>query len=217
MRFAKSDLNMAAYEAIFFDFDGVLVDSEPLHFACWREALAPLGVTLDWETYLQRCRGSSDRDLLAVLSSLSDPPLDINSLFELYPRKKERFRQVILEGEPIGKEVRALLESLSGYHLALVSSNGRAEVEPVMTAAKVGHYFEAVVCREDAPRPKPAPDPYRKAAELLGVTNALVVEDSILGVASAKAAGFDVVSVPSVQEMPALVRVALMAKAELNS
>jgi beta-phosphoglucomutase-like phosphatase (HAD superfamily) len=83
---------MATYEAILFDFDGVLVDSEPLHFACWRETLAPLGVNLDWETYLRRCRGKSDRDLLEVLCSLSDSPLNLNRLFELYPRKKERFR-----------------------------------------------------------------------------------------------------------------------------
>ena len=150
---------MAAYEAVLFDFDGALVDSEPLHFACWRETLAPLGVSLDWETYLGRCRGKSDKDLLDVLCSLSDPPLDLNRLFELYPRKKERFRQVILEGEPIGKEVRALMESLSGYQLALMSSNGRAEVEPVLTAARVGHSFDAVVCREMHLARSPLPIP----------------------------------------------------------
>ena len=205
---------MAAYEAILFDFDGVLVDSEPLHFACWHEILAPLGVNLDWETYLGRCRGKSDKDLLEVLSSLSDPPLDLNLLLELYPRKKERFRQAILEGKPITEEVCALLESLAGYRLALVSSNCRVEIEPVLAAARVEHYFNVVVCREDAPRPKPAPDPYRRAAELLGVSTALVVEDTAIGAASGKAAGFDVVVVPSVQEMPGLVRMALKAKAE---
>ncbi len=71
---------MAAYQAIFFDFDGVLVDSEPLHFAAWRETLSPWGVGLDWETYLARCRGISDRTLLEVLSTLRDPPLDLNLL-----------------------------------------------------------------------------------------------------------------------------------------
>ena len=120
---------MAAYEAIMFDFDGVLVDSEPVHFACWREILAPLAVNLDWETYLGRCRGKSDKDLLEVLCSLSDPPLDLNQLFELYPRKKERFRLAILEGKPITEEVCNLLGSLEGYRLALVSSNCRAEIE----------------------------------------------------------------------------------------
>ncbi len=202
---------MAAYEAIFFDFDGVLVDSEPLHFAAWRETLAPLGVGLDWKTYLARCRGISDRNLLEVLSTLRDPPLDLSLLMDLYPEKKRRFCQLILDGDPITKEVRAFLESLCGYRLALVSSNGRVEIEPILDAAEVGRYFDAVVCREDAPRPKPAPDPYRIAAELLSVARALVVEDSAIGAASGRAAGFDVVLVPSVKEMPALVRMALQA------
>lgn len=200
---------MAAYEAIFFDFDGVLVDSEPLHFAAWRETLASLGVSLDWKTYLTRCRGISDRNLLEVLSTLRVPPLDLNLLFELYPKKKQLFCQLILEGNPIAEEVRVFLESLGGYHLALVSSNGRAEIEPVLDAAGVRHYFCAVVCREDAPRPKPAPDPYLKAAELLNVARALVVEDSAIGAASGRAAGFDVVLVPSVKDMATLVRLAL--------
>ncbi len=202
---------MAAYEAIFFDFDGVLVDSEPLHFAAWREMLSPLGVSLDWKTYLARCRGISDQNLLEVLSTLRDPPLDLNLLMELYPQKKRRFCQLILDGDPITKEVRAFLESLRGYRLALVSSNGRAEIEPILDAAGVRRYFDAVVCREDAPRPKPAPDPYLRAAQLLQVTRALVVEDSVIGAESGRAAGFDVVVVPSFPEMPALVKKALQA------
>lgn len=214
---AESDLNMAAYEAVLFDFDGVLVDSEPLHFVCWRDTLATLGVDLDWKTYLAKCRGISDLNLLEVLSALHHPPLDLNLLFEVYAKKKQRFCQLILEGEPITSEVRALLESLGNYRLAVVTSNGRAEVEPVLTMAGVRHYFDEVVCREDAPRPKPAPDPYRKAAELLRTTRVLVVEDSAVGIASGKAAGFDVLAVPSVQEMPALVREALQATSELNS
>jgi HAD superfamily hydrolase (TIGR01509 family) len=208
---------MAAYEAVLFDFDGVLVDSEPLHFACWRDTLAPLGVHLDWKTYLAKCRGISDLNLLEALSALHEPPLDLNLLFEVYAQKKQRFCQLILEGEPIASEVRALLESLGNYRLAVVTSNGRVEVEPVLTMAGVRHYFDEVVCREDAPRPKPAPDPYRKAAELLHATRVLVVEDSAVGIASGKAAGFDVVAVPSVQEMPALVRQALQATSESNS
>jgi beta-phosphoglucomutase len=202
---------MAVYEAILFDFDGVLVDSEPLHFASWRETLAPLGIILDWETYLSRCRGISGRELLEVLSALHDPPLDVNLLLEVYPEKKKRFRQLILEDDPMAEEVHALLRSLGEYRLALVSSNWRVEIEPVLAASGARRYFNAVVCREDVPRPKPAPDPYRKAADLLSISRALVVEDSAIGIASGKAAGFDVVVVKSVLEMPALVRRALQA------
>ena len=56
-------------EAVLFDFDGVLLDSEPLHFACWRELLEPLGVPMDWETYRRHCVGVSDRETLALFGA----------------------------------------------------------------------------------------------------------------------------------------------------
>lgn len=146
-----------------------------------------------------------------MLSTLRDPPPDLNLLLEFYPEKKRRFCQVTLDGDPITKEVRAFLESLRDYRLALVTSNGRVETEPPLDAAGVRRYFDAVVCREDAPRPKPAPDPYREAAELLRVASALVVENSAIGAASERAVGFDVVIVPSVQTIPALVGMASRA------
>jgi beta-phosphoglucomutase len=64
-------------------------------------------------------------------------------------------------------------------------------------------------CGRGSGRPNPAPDPYRLAAELLGARRPLVVEDSEAGLASARAAGFDVVRVGSAQETPAAVRAAL--------
>ena len=59
---------MRRYEAILFDFDGVLLDSEPLHFACWRQVLLPLGIELDWETYRDHCIGVADRDMVEFLA-----------------------------------------------------------------------------------------------------------------------------------------------------
>ncbi len=56
---------MSRYEAILFDFDGVLVDSEPVHFVCWQELLQPFGLTLDWQTYCEQGIGVSDRAMLA--------------------------------------------------------------------------------------------------------------------------------------------------------
>ena len=52
------------FDAILFDFDGVLIDSEPLHCLCWADVLKPLGVTLEWEFYRDHCIGIDDREML---------------------------------------------------------------------------------------------------------------------------------------------------------
>ena len=197
---------MNRYQAILFDFDGVLVDSEPVHYECWRETLAPFGIDLQWDVYRERCIGITDRAMLEELCRLSDPPLDFDRLWQEYPAKRARFRQRMLGGAPVTDEVKALLDDLSGYRLAVVSSSGRAEVEPILVASGIRPYFGAVVCREDVTRYKPAPDPYRRAAELLSATSALVVEDSEAGLASGRAAGFDVLEIPAAARMPELIR-----------
>jgi HAD superfamily hydrolase (TIGR01509 family) len=194
------------YEAILFDFDGVLVDSEPVHFACWREILAPLGVDLDWETYRKRFIGVSDRAMLEDLARLRHPPIDADVLWREYPRKRALFRERTADGSVITPAVRELVESLGEYRLAVVSSSGRDEIEPLLRAAGVSGCFGALVCREDVTQYKPAPDPYLKAAALLEVRRALVVEDSAAGIASGRAAGFDVLEVPAAAKMPELLR-----------
>jgi HAD superfamily hydrolase (TIGR01509 family) len=90
--------------------------------------------------------------------------------------------------------------------LAVVSSSGRDEIEPVLTANGIRERFGALVCREDVTEYKPAPAPYLKAAELLQVTRALVVEDSQAGIASGRAAGFEVLEIPAAERMPELLR-----------
>jgi HAD superfamily hydrolase (TIGR01509 family) len=79
-------------------------------------------------------------------------------------------------------------------------------VEPILEACGLRGHFEVAVFGEDVTRHKPDPEPYRKAAGLLGISRALVVEDSEAGVASGRAAGFDVLRIPDPHEMAALVR-----------
>jgi HAD superfamily hydrolase (TIGR01509 family) len=78
------------------------------------------------------------------------------------------------------------------------------EIEPALEAAGIRHCFEVVVGTEDVEHTKPAPDPYLLAMRRLGVGKALAVEDSEAGVASATAAGLDVLRVPGPADMPGL-------------
>ncbi|MBI2679403.1 MAG: HAD family phosphatase [Candidatus Solibacter usitatus] len=196
---------MTGLEAIFFDFDGVLIDSEPVHWACWREVLLPLGVTLDWEFYRDRCIGIDDRDMLRMMAG----ERDWRDLWAEYPGKKALFRARMIEAPPFPRTLAAMLESLKGsYRLAVVSSSGRDEIEPLMDRAGLLTYFDTVVGGGDVKKHKPDPEPYLLAASRLGVTRAVVLEDSAAGVASGRAAGFEVLQICHPNDVPEALRTA---------
>ena len=193
-------------EAILFDFDGVLADTEPLHHACWAQVLAPHGIELDWAAYRQYCVGLSDQDLVSLVAARAGRAAEAPKLWAEYPRKRDLFRRRVLEQPPISREAVELLASLDGYKLGLVSSSSRSEVEPVLRRAGIFQCFQTLICAEDVTRFKPEPEPYLLAARRLGVTRALVVEDSEAGLASGRAAGFEVLHIPEAARMPELVR-----------
>lgn len=198
------------YEAILFDFDGVLMDSEPVHFGAWVEALAPLGFRMEWDEFAARCVGVSEPATMEILAASQRPPLDLEAVRARYPLKQELFRARLISELPFAPGVREFLASLEGHcRLAVVTSSARCEIEPLLEQGGLRPYFGAVVCAEDVPRHKPAPDPYLLAARLLGTSAALVAEDSDAGMASARAAGFDAVRIPEARRTVELVRNAL--------
>ncbi len=201
---------MAGFDSIFFDFDGVLVDSEPVHFACWAEVLKPLGVTLEWDFYRECCIGIDDREMLRMLASAADPPRDWRELWAEYPNKKELFRSRMASAPPFPEALPGLLEWLDGrYGLAVVSSSSLLEIEPLLEAGGLRRFFHTIVGGGDVKKHKPDPEPYLLAAQRLGSRRALVLEDSEPGMASARAAGCEVISVKHPTEVPGLLRARL--------
>jgi beta-phosphoglucomutase len=197
---------MPAFDSILFDFDGVLADTEPVHCASWAEVLATQGITLDWTVYRERFMGIDDREMLRILAAESSQPREWESLWKLYPAKKDRFRASVMAAPPFDPALRTFLEDLnSRYVLGVVSSSSCSEIEPLLEAGELRGYFRTVVGGENVKRHKPAPDPYLLAADRLGLRAPLVVEDSEAGLASGRAAGFEVLAVRHPSEMPALV------------
>ena len=192
---------MCALQAIFFDFDGVLLDTEPVHCACWAEVLAPAGLTLTWEYYRDRFIGLQDRDMLRIMARQADPPRDWDSLWALYPAKKQLF-QARMTAPPFERALAGMLPGLHRqYKLAIVT-----EIEPLLVAGGIRQHFDTIVGGGDVNRHKPAPDPYLLAAARLGVETALVLEDSAAGIASGSAAGFEVLTVRHPAEVAGLLR-----------
>ena len=193
---------MPDFDAILFDFDGVLADTEPVHFAAWAEALAPLGVTFDWDFFREHCVGIDDRSMVPFLAACVDPPCDPERLWARHPEKVALFRRWTLESPPFAPELDGFLERLHGpYKLAVVTASARVEIEPLLKAGGIARHFDALVCGKEAGRNKPAPDPYLQAAKLLGAKNPLVVEDSEAGIASGRTAGFEVLAVEAAAGM----------------
>jgi beta-phosphoglucomutase len=187
---------MPEFEAILFDFDGVLLDSEPVHCACWAEVLAPFGVTVEWEYYRQHGVGVDDREMLRTLAARFDPPRNWEELWAVYPAKKKLFQARMAQLPPFDPSLDRFLGELHrAYKLAVVTSSATTEIAPILAAGRIRRHFDTLVGGDDVKRHKPAPDPYLLAAQRLGVRAALVVEDSEPGMASGRAAGFEVLLV----------------------
>ncbi|GAB4409352.1 MAG: HAD family phosphatase [Bryobacter sp.] len=187
------------YDALFFDFDGTLVDSEPLHFAAWNQVLAPFGLSLAWDDYAAHCIGVADRAMVEQLAAKSGVPFP--ALYAEFPRKKEIFQEMILREPPMPAKTRELLLGGLALPCALVSSSYSLEVEPVLEALGLKETFRARVYGDMVGRLKPDPEPYLLAAERMGARRPLVFEDSEAGMASALAAGFEVVRIGHAEEL----------------
>jgi HAD superfamily hydrolase (TIGR01509 family) len=206
---------MSAPQAIFFDFDGVLLDTEPVHWKCWSEMLATVGLKLTWEYYRDECIGIDDRDMLRTMARMADPPRDWESLWALYPAKKRLFQEQ-MACPPFEAELVAMLPDLHReYRLAVVSSSSASEIEPLLIAGGIREHFDTIVGGEMVTRHKPAPEPYLLAAERLTVERAIVLEDSAAGIASGHAAGFEVIEVRHPREVAGLLRERLSGTARM--
>ncbi len=192
---------MGPYRAVFFDFDGVLVDSEPVHWETWSTVLRPHGITMALEDYMRRFVGVSNREMIRTLCAEAGRPFDWDKFQAWYGEKKALYRERDLR-VPEGL-ARFIREGLDGLCLGVVSSSQRVEVEPYLVKSGIRERMSVLVCAEDVERLKPWPDPYRKAGELAGVPagECLAVEDSEAGERSAGSAGMEVLRVPRPEEV----------------
>ncbi len=195
-----------SYDGLLFDFDGVIADTEPLHWKSWVAALEPHGLHLKWEDYCRFCRGTAAtemRDRFRVLFPDIDRIADLDSRYQA--AKLQNFARLPVD-PPIPPETVRLLCGLRNVRVGLVTTAMRPIVEPALLAAGIRKVFHVFVFREDVVHPKPAPDAYLLAAERLSAGRVVVFEDTEPGAESARAAGLDVVMVPDCAALPALVR-----------
>ncbi|CRZ13851.1 phosphoglycolate phosphatase [Mycolicibacterium neworleansense] len=195
---------MVAMRAVLWDMDGTLVDSEKLWDIAMHALYARMGGVLTAEVRESTVGGSSETVMRIVYDDLGlepDPAAMAASADWLHDYTGELFEQ----GLPWRPGAQEMLDGLTaaGIPMALVTNTRRDLAERALNS--IGrHYFSVTVCGDEVPSGKPAPDPYLRAADLLGIATAscLAVEDSVTGTASAEAAGCPVLVVPNDVEVP---------------
>jgi beta-phosphoglucomutase len=188
--------------ATIFDFDGTIVDSEPLHFRSLQDALERDGVRITQEEYWDHLLAYDDRSAIRIALERRGEPADAGRVSRVERVKVERFAELIPE-VPVLPGARELILTLAAeMPLAIASGARREEVEAILAGVGLQDYFRTVVGAQDAAATKPDPAPYLEAARRLAAlapglapAECLALEDSLAGVLSARAAGMKVVGI----------------------
>jgi HAD superfamily hydrolase (TIGR01509 family) len=181
--------------AVIFDFNGTLSHDEPILCEIFRDLFARHGRPLSAQEYFDELAGRSDREIVRTWLGPDHPAVD-----EVVQQRIALYTERVADGSSVPEPVReAVRYAAARVQVAVVSGAARAEIEPVIRASGLAGLLDAVVAAEDVREGKPHPAGYLRALELLdrGLpgSDALVFEDTDVGVASAKAAGMRCIAV----------------------
>jgi HAD superfamily hydrolase (TIGR01509 family) len=190
--------------AIIFDFNGVIADDETPHVCCFQQALAEAGLALTKEDYYGAYLGMDERTCTRMLLARRDGTCDEAEVFRIGERKAELFRaHAALHKPELFPGVVGFVKAAKGrYRLAIASGGRRAQIDEALSGTKIQCDFDVIVAAEDCPIGKPDPAIYLLARERLNAGHrsehdivpceCLVLEDSLAGIRSARAAGMRV-------------------------
>ncbi|GAA5123121.1 HAD family phosphatase [Luteolibacter yonseiensis] len=198
---------LADARGILFDMDGVLIDSEPIHEKAIIALTAELGDALDDEAILYSFKGAPEKSMAARLLEMY--PGQKRTAEEIIRRKIELFAEIFHHVTLVDGAMEFLAKShAAGRRHGLTTSASRATQGQAFDTFGFGKYFDTIVTGEDITRGKPDPEPYLLTAERLGLEtrDCIVIEDSINGVLSGKAAGCRVVAITGTFPVEQLLR-----------
>ena len=192
-------------DAVIFDFDGVIVDTEPLHCAAFNQVLEPAGLGFTWEEYAETYMGFDDRDAFLEVYRRYGREMTAGGLQELIDRKAQLFQEVIRGGVSAYPGVVGLIRRIRQQQIPLAISSGalRSDIVPILDILGIADCFDVIVTAEDVARSKPDPECYTLARTLLAEQFAcriepertVAVEDTPAGITAANGAGLKVVAV----------------------
>ncbi len=187
---------MRMIKAIIFDMDGVLIDSMPFHVSIISELFAEVGVSVDAQI-IYEMEGAKTIDIVYKFlenDGVDPSSLDLDGILSEYRKEFEKRSSFV----PF-ENLKSILPSLKNkFLLGVVSGADRSIVHSTVNSL-FPSVFDVILTGDDVERAKPNPDPFLKAAGMLGVDNesCIVVENAVLGVEAAKRAGMYCVAVPT--------------------
>lgn len=191
--------------ALIFDFNGVIVNDEPVHMAMFQKVLAEEGIALSRQEYYAKYLPMSDRECLAAV--LRDKGREANDglIERLAERKAEYYRQEVARGLNLFPGAADFIrQAARRYPLAIASGARRDEIEMILQNAGLLGCFSALVSAEEVARGKPDPECYLLALEKLNralaaqpiaADQCVVIEDTPAGIQAAHAAGMRCIAV----------------------
>jgi beta-phosphoglucomutase len=191
--------------AVIFDFDGVITDSEILHFRAFNAVLTQYGFQLTKPEYYKKYLGMSDADCFRALIAEGRLPIPEAQIGGLGQQKTRVFEKLARTEGKIIQGVREFLDTLSAAQVPLAICSGalRTEIELILDEAALRDYFDAIVSAEEVTRGKPDPEGFLLALqklneqwpEVIVPAGCIVVEDSHWGLKAAQAAGMRTIAV----------------------
>lgn len=191
---SETNNGLKSIKAIIFDLDGVIIDSEPLHVNTEKRLFSEYGITVESEDWI-RFKGLTPRAVFEFVRSKYNLEEDLDIFLE----KKHRYLAEAYEGTlslfpdflPFVRRFR------NGFVFALTTSTRRPLTDWVLSKFRLKDIFQVVVTADDVVHGKPHPEPYTKTIQHLKLRSSecVVIEDSINGVISAKAAGAKCIAV----------------------
>ena len=195
-------MSQKQYEAVVFDMDGVIFDSERVIMNCWIEIAEKDGIN-NIEEHYHKCTGATVEKGREILKEAYGENFPYDEYIErVYSLYRERYSGGRLPMKPGVKELLSYLKK-ENKKIALASSTNSEMVISQLRDANIIRFFDEIVCGDMVERSKPAPDIFLAACEKIGVKphNAYAVEDSYNGIKAAYAGGLRAIMVPDL--MPA--------------
>jgi HAD superfamily hydrolase (TIGR01509 family) len=194
-------------KALLMDFNGVIIDDEPIQMQAYQEILAAEDIALTDEQYYE-CLGMDDRTFVEAAYDRVGRTPETNKVFEITQKKTQMWHDRIADEIPLFDNVENFIRKMAkDFALGIVSMSGRAEIVHVLEKAGLTECFDIIVSAEQVAKCKPSPECYRIGFRELDLartakghlpiihSECVVIEDSPPGVQAGKAAGLPVLGV----------------------